>query len=102
MQFEVYQGEKIEVNCNDGYFLRGELQSSTRYHVKLFKNDIFILEWALPTVLFFRSVDIKYQNLPVPILGVNHKGLFGFELKYEENTILVRMRPLRKLYYFII
>src|SRR5215203_3465346 len=101
MEFEIYQGEKIEVNCNGKHFLRGELQSSTRYHIKLFKDDNLILEWALPTVLLLRSVDIKYQNLPIPISSVNHKGLFGFELKYEENAILVRMRPLRKLYYFI-
>ena len=101
MQFEIYQGEKIEVSCNDKHFLRGEFQSSTRYHVKLFKDANLILEWALPTILLFRSVNIKYQNLSIPISSVNHKGLFRFELKYDENTISIRSRPLRKLYYFI-
>ena len=101
MMFDIYQGKEIEVTSNGKSFLNGEFQGQIANHIKVFKDDSFILEWARPTLLFLRSIDIKYQNLPFPILSVRHKGLFGFELSYESNIVLVKMRPLRKAYYFI-
>jgi hypothetical protein len=69
--------------------------------VKLFKGDLFILEWTRPLLLFFRSVNIRYQDLPYPIVSVYHKGLFGFQLEYKIDTILVKNRPFYRTGYFI-
>jgi hypothetical protein len=101
MQFEIYQGEKIEVSSKGKIFLKGELQKGARYRIKLDKDNVFILEWALSTILWFRRVEVIYQNLPLPIFSLGHRGLFSFELKYEENAVVVRLRPFRKAYYFI-
>ena len=101
MQFEVYQGKKIEVKSNGKIYLTGELQKGSRYRVKLVKDNFFILEWALPALLWFSKVDIIFQNLPLPIFDVRSFGLFSFEMTFGENTILVRLRPFRKAYYFI-
>jgi hypothetical protein len=100
-QFEIYDGEKIEVQCNGKVFLRGEPQKGLRYRVRLSKDDSFILEWALPAILLFRRVEVMSENLPFPILSARHRGLFSFEVTFGEDTMVVRIRPFRKAYCFI-
>lgn len=101
MEFNIYQGEKIIVQSLGKDYLLGEIQKGIKYRIKLFNKDLIILEWALPAILVFRSVNIIYQNLPLPIFNAKHKGVLGFELQYGDNTIFIKVRPLRKTYCFL-
>jgi hypothetical protein len=101
MKFEIYQGEKIEVRLDNKLYLRGDLVSGCKYHVKLYRDEAFILEWSRPALLLLRTINLRYQDLPIPILNYYHRGLFGFELQFGENLIYIKLRPLRKASFHI-
>jgi hypothetical protein len=100
MKFDIYQGEKITVTSSNLH-LEGQLQKRARYQVKLFRNDTLLLEWHLATILISNKVTIKYQNLPIEISEVFHRGLFKLVVWFGLNEIVVKMRPFKKAYYHI-
>jgi hypothetical protein len=100
MRFDVYQGEKIEVSSPD-YTLYGQFQGSIKHHVKLFEGEKLILEWSLPTILLFRKVTIRFQDLPIPIYDVKHRGLWSLVVVFGDNEIVVKQRPFRKAFFQI-
>lgn len=100
MRFNIYQGEKISVTSSS-LNLEGQLQKGMRYHVKLFKGDVLLIEWNLATILLSNSVNISYQNLPVEITEVSHRGLFKFIVWFGLSEFVVKLRPFKKAYFQI-
>jgi hypothetical protein len=100
MRFEIYQGEKITVTSSN-LNLEGQLQKGLKYHVKLFKNDVLLIEWNLATILLSNSVNIRYQTLPIEITEVSHRGLFKFIVWFRLNKMVVKLRPFKKEYFQI-